>query len=98
MKKLLLSLLLLFPVLYAAAQTDAPRATASSVVIDSTGMKYPAMLWQKMLQSNDYWLKPLQPNSKDTPFLLVKYTQQQKDYWSERMPKPEDSPFLKPDR
>ncbi len=95
MKKILLSFILLLGVYGAMAQADASKPNINSVVVDSTGMKYPAMLWQKMLQSNDYWLKPLQANNKDTPFLLVKYTQVQKDYWSERMPKPAESPFFK---
>jgi thiol-disulfide isomerase/thioredoxin len=95
MRKLLLSLALLLMVFSVLAQKQMPTPTANSVVIDSSGMKYPAMLWQKMLATNDYWLKPINPANNDTPFLLLKYTEEQKQYWYERMPKPDESPFFK---
>jgi thiol-disulfide isomerase/thioredoxin len=95
MKKLYLSLTLLLAALSVLAQNNAPRPTATSVIIDSAGTKYPAMLWQQMVGTNEYYVKPLYANKKDTPFLLVKYTQAEKDYWSERMPKPAESTFFK---
>jgi thiol-disulfide isomerase/thioredoxin len=95
MKKLIAAVVLLLSAFCAQAQTSAPKPTQTSVVIDSSGMKYPYMIWAKMLQSNEYWLKPLNPERGDTPFLLVRYTEQQKEYWSERMPKPAESPFFK---
>jgi thiol-disulfide isomerase/thioredoxin len=95
MKKLIISLALLLAAFFVQAQTAAPKPTMASVVIDSSGMKYPPFLWQRMVQSGDYWLKPLQPSKQDTPFLLVQYTQEQKEYWWARMPKPAESTNFK---
>jgi thiol-disulfide isomerase/thioredoxin len=95
MKKLILSLALLLAAFGMRAQTLAPKATQTSVVIDSSGMKYPYVLWQKMIQSGDYWLKPVNTAKDDTRFLLVKYTEEQKAYWFARMPKPAESIFFK---
>lgn len=95
MKKFILSLTLLFAMVGAIAQTAAPKPTAASVVIDSSGMKYPAFLWQRMLQTGDYWLKPLDPSKQDTPFLLVEYTVEQKNAYFARLPKPAESTFFK---
>jgi thiol-disulfide isomerase/thioredoxin len=94
MKKIILLFILTIASFATYAQT-APKPTLTSVVIDSSGMKYPVMLWKKMIDTHDYWLKPIDPNKQDTPFLLVKYTEEQKNYWAERMPKPAESVFFK---
>ncbi|MCC8426931.1 hypothetical protein [Mucilaginibacter sp. UR6-11] len=96
MKKMILSFtLILLTAFGMRAQTPPPKATQISVVVDSSGMKYPYMLWRKMVQSGDYWLKPVNAAKDDTPFLLVKYTDEQKAYWFARMPKPAESTFFK---
>lgn len=95
MKKLIISLALLLAAFCVQAQTATPKPTINSVVIDSSGMKYPAFLWQKMLQSGDYWLKPLEPSKQDTPFLLVEYTEEQKNAYFARLPKPAESTNFK---
>jgi thiol-disulfide isomerase/thioredoxin len=95
MKKIIISLTLLLGAFCALAQTNAPKATVNSVVIDSSGMKYPAMIWQRMIQSGEYWLKPLQPSKQDTPFLLVQFTEEQKNVYYARLPKPAESTFFK---
>jgi thiol-disulfide isomerase/thioredoxin len=95
MKRSVIFFCLLLTAFFTHAQTAAPKATVTSVIIDSSGMKYPAMLWQQMVRSGDYWLKAVDASKQDTPFLLVKYTQEQKEYWFARMPKPAESTFFK---
>jgi thiol-disulfide isomerase/thioredoxin len=96
MKKILLSVILLSVILVSSAQTPVKRftATQTSVVVDSSGMKYPFVIWQKMTQSGDYWLRPIDPTKDEPGFLLVKYTEQQKDARYARMAKPAESTFF----
>jgi thiol-disulfide isomerase/thioredoxin len=96
MKKTFLSIIILFAALITYAQTPARRITATqaSVVVDSSGMKYPYVIWLKMAQSGDYWLRPIDPTKDDTGFLLVQYTEEQKNKRFERMARPAESTFF----
>jgi thiol-disulfide isomerase/thioredoxin len=95
MRKIALAFILLFATAFSYAQTtNQIKLTQNSVVIDSSGMKYPYMIWQRMTQSGDYWLKPIDPQKEDTPLLLVKYTQEQKDEYYKTLPKPAASEFF----
>lgn len=94
MKKIILLLILVISSIGTYAQTSSPKLTVASVVIDSSGMKYPAMLWQQMLRSGDYHLKIVDASKQDSPFLLVKYTQEEKEYQFARMAKPAESTFF----
>jgi thiol-disulfide isomerase/thioredoxin len=93
MKRIILSLLFLFTAIAANAQKSA--VTVKSVVRDSMGMAYPVNIWMTRWYSGDYSLLPINPGNKDTEYLLVKLTEDQKNERMSRMAKPEDSPFFK---
>jgi len=94
MRRIILLFILTIASIGAYAQTAAPKLTVTSIVIDSSGMKYPAMLWQQMLRSGDYHLKIVDASKQDSPFLLVKYTQEEKEARFARMSKPAESTFF----
>jgi len=99
MKKLsLLLLIIMFFNLAVIAQVKTVKRTikldASSIVRDSSGMLYPYVIWQKMLSSGNYTVKPIDPRSDSTAFLLVKLSEEEKNSRYSRMAKPADSKFF----
>jgi thiol-disulfide isomerase/thioredoxin len=98
MKKVILSLILLVFAVITRAQTNSTTRritlTETTVVKDSTGSQYPYVVWQKLLASGDYSVKPVDPRKDDTEFLLVKYTEQQKAARLSKMGRPMDSKFF----
>jgi len=66
----------------------------NSIVKDSTGVRLPFAVVEKLVGSNDYWLKPVDPNQENTEFVLVAYTEQQKASRYINSPRPTDSKFF----
>jgi thiol-disulfide isomerase/thioredoxin len=98
MKKIILSIILMFTVIITNAQIATVgklAVSAKSVVRDSMGMVYTPAKWISMLRSGDYSLLPFNPDNKDTEYLLVKLNEEQINERMSRMPRPEDSPFFK---
>ncbi|MBE9661017.1 TlpA disulfide reductase family protein [Mucilaginibacter myungsuensis] len=97
-KNTLFALALLITVSVASAQTPTgPRrimADENSLVTDSSGMKYPALVWQKLVTSGDYWLRPIDPNAEKPQFILQKITEAQKAARYAKSPRPADSKFF----
>jgi hypothetical protein len=73
MKKLLIAFVLLLTAAGASAQTSEARPTANinSVVVDSAGMRYAYVVWQRLVQSGEYWLKPVDYKKENTPFIII---------------------------
>lgn len=66
----------------------------NSVVMDSTGMRYPAVIWRKMMSSGDYTIKTIDPRSDTVTFLLVKLSEEEKNNKYNKMPRPPESKFF----
>lgn len=102
MKKLLLLTILfaLFVSTLLQAQQVHPspakrfRPDENSVVTDSSGMRYPYLIWNKMLSSGNYSMKIKVLNDSAT-YLLVKLTEQEKDAMQARLPQPAESEQFK---
>jgi len=77
-----------------------PKLDQNSVVKDSSGMIYPYVIWQKMLQSGDYamrtrfGMKDGKPDYNEVEFMIVKQTEQQKMERFAKMGRPADSQFF----
>ena len=77
------------------------KITENSVVKDSAGVLYPFALWQKMMQSGDYELRPIDPANDSTAFLIHKSDRKVKiihgasdDNAMSLLPKPPESMFF----
>ena len=91
--KVLFFVLLSFLTQQLAAQN--PRVTDQSIVKDSTGMVYPAAVWQALYMKGGYELKAENPKDKNTAFFLVRLSQKEKEAGLEKLPKPKESDFFK---
>lgn len=81
MKKITLLLVLWLSVTSAYAQTitRTTKLDANSIVKDETGSTYPYAIWQKLLQTGSYAIKPNgTANTTTTEFLLYKLTEEEK--------------------
>ncbi len=94
MKKYYTFLLLIFFVITAYSQNSPIRINENSIVKDSAGNVYPFNIWQALIFKADYTLKPVDPQNKNTEFLLIELTDKQKNEILERMPKPRESPYF----
>src|SRR6476661_709126 len=72
-----------------------PRVTDQSIVKDSAGMVYPAVVWQTLYMKGGYELKAENPKDKNTAFFLVPLSQKEKEARLEKLPKPKESDFFK---
>lgn len=88
----------MFFVMTVWAQSPQPMrkiaVTETSVVKDSTGFRYPFIVWQKLVSNGDYWLKAIDPTQESPEFILVAYTEQQKAARYKNSPRPADSQFF----
>lgn len=66
----------------------------SSTVLDSAGNKYPYVVWQNMLMSGNYKLKPVDPLNDSTAYLIEKQNETERNRMMSRIPKPAESPFF----
>lgn len=64
------------------------------LVIDSSGMRYPYVIWKKMLSTGDYKLITVNQHTDSIAYVLAKLTESEKDNRYGRMPKPAESPFF----
>jgi thiol-disulfide isomerase/thioredoxin len=95
-------LFLLVAILGTSITTKAQIAVASrrikldqnTVVKDSTGMKLPYSTWQTLIMSGDFSLKPEDPKSDTTAYILYRMTDEQKSKRLSRMGKPAESKFF----
>jgi thiol-disulfide isomerase/thioredoxin len=67
--------------------------TEDSIVTDSTGVKYPYSIWKAMIQSGEYVAEPVNPEKKNTSYIL-KEAKEQKQDWLDIGDKPRESPYF----
>lgn len=91
--KTLVILLLSFVTLKLAAQNF--KLTDKSVVKDSSGTIYPAVVWQALYLKGDCDFRAENPKDANTAFILVRLSEKEKETRFERMPKPKESNFFK---
>ncbi len=77
------------------AQKASFKVTEHTIVRDSGGTVYPFIIWKNLMMQGSYELRPIDAQNEKTDFLLVRLTQQEKDYRLARMPKPSESSFFK---
>lgn len=98
MKKYLFAIALFLLVAGTHAQNQTVKRTVSlnenTVVKDSSGMIYPYMVWQKMLQSGNFSVKPVNFRDANTEYIIVALTDKQKEERLSRLPKPAESKFF----
>lgn len=82
MKKIMLLLALCFSVNILLAQTTTTKTTkldASSIVKDDSGNIFPYAIWQKLMQTGEYGVKPTTSlAAENVEFLIYKLTEEQK--------------------
>jgi thiol-disulfide isomerase/thioredoxin len=66
----------------------------NTVIKDSTGKVMPYTDWNNKLMSGDYNLRPIDPGSDSTAFILYRLTDEEKDKRLQRMEKPAESKFF----
>jgi len=98
MKKQLCALALLLAVFCVNAQSQTVVAKhpldQNSIVQDSSGYRYPYVIWQKLTTSGDYIIRTINPKDENPSYLLVKLSEKEKELRSSRMPKPRESTFF----
>lgn len=96
MKQLSLLIAVLLFALCSNAQTPGSRVTLNdkSVVKDSSGMVYPYAIWQKLMVTGEYSVKPLNVNANPPEFLLVRLSEAEIQARLDKAPKPGESKFF----
>ncbi len=97
MKKCLFGFFLLL-CLNAIAQNPSPKRTKldeNTVVKTSDGTVLSYSIWQSMLMSGDFNLKPENPSLENSAFILFRLSEIEKQNRLANMPKPNESPYFK---
>lgn len=95
--KILLALLCIFFSVELSAQNDPPakkvqmKITESTIVKDSSGTIYAMQTWRALLATGRYTLKAENPSDKNTPFLLVRLSDEEFEKKMNNFPKPKES-------
>lgn len=66
-----------------------------SIVKDSAGTIYPATIWQRLLITGSYSIKPVNPNDEKTEFIITRVSEKQRQKNLQNLPKPKESKFFK---
>jgi thiol-disulfide isomerase/thioredoxin len=93
--RLILFTLALFFVFAASAQTSAKlKLDENTIVVDSTGYRYPYAIWINLLRTGLYTLKPTNPKNPNEGMLIARLTEEEIKRRDEKAPKPKESPFF----
>jgi len=65
--------------------------TETSVVKDTSGTIYQAEIWKKLLMTGYYYLKAVDSNDKNTAFLLIRRTEEEREAVFVKSPKPKET-------
>jgi len=95
--KQLCTFIALLMVLSAVAQTPGTRVILNdkSVVKDSSGMVYPYAIWQKLMITGEYTIKPLNISANPPEFLLVRLSDEEIQARFDNAPKPRESAYFR---
>lgn len=94
--KILCSIVCVLSVIILTAQSPVTnmRLNENSIVKDSSGLVYPAAIWQKLMQSGDYSIRLINRQANPVEFLLVRLSESEKIARDQRLPKPNESKFF----
>lgn len=62
----------------AQSQTQTIKITQNAVVKDSSGEVYPYIIWQKLVQTGSYYIRPVNFKDPNTEFIIYKISEAQK--------------------
>lgn len=107
-KKLIPTLILIFNFSFFATAQDSTknkfvarakyRISKETVVTDSAGQILPYAVWSALKATNEYYIKPIDPDNEKTVFILYKFSEKEKQRNLaniDKMPKPAESKFFK---
>lgn len=98
MKKWFLFLSIVFAIQPLAAQNKPVKQSftldQNTIVKDSSGQTYRYEIWRKLLMTGYYDLKPESPSKANTPFLLVRLSDEQRKARLDALPKPRESTYF----
>jgi thiol-disulfide isomerase/thioredoxin len=86
---------LLFLSLLSGLSVLAQKITENSIVKDSSGTVYPAVIWRQLLMKGGHVLKPEKKGDANTDFYLVRLSDEEKEARFAKMPAPKESTFFK---
>ncbi|MBS1628003.1 MAG: TlpA family protein disulfide reductase [Bacteroidetes bacterium] len=69
-----------------------------SIIKDSSGMVYPYSIWVKLMQTNQYGLRPVNAKDVKTEFIIYKLSEKQlasRDALTSKLPMPAESRFFR---
>lgn len=98
MKRIVIAFLFSFSLLKLSAQhsTNAPvRLTENSVVKDTTGTEYPYTIWQQLMTTGRYMIKPEKPTDPNTAFFIIRLSDEDYAKRINSLPKPPESKYFK---
>ena len=84
----------LFTVSTTQGQNKKIFLTDKSIVKDSSGMVYPYAVWNKLIQTGNYSIKPVSIKDPNDEFILYELTEKDKEEMINRTPKPRESGFF----
>ena len=79
-------------------QRKSIKITKETVVKDSSGQILPYAVWSALKNTGEYYIKPIDINNENTPFILYKLSEKDKQrnlVNIDKMPKPAESKFFK---
>ena len=98
MKRIGTAFLLIFFLLQLSAQhsTNTPvRLTENSIVKDTTGTEYPSTIWQQLMNTGRYIIKPEKPTDPNTAFFIIRLSDEDFAKRINSLPKPPESKYFK---
>lgn len=94
--KLVLAVLTLWTLTITSVQGQPKKIflTDKSTVKDSSGTVYPYAIWNKLIQTGNYGIKPISNKDPNDEFILYELTEKDKEEMIKRTPKPRESGFF----
>jgi len=91
---LLIALLIAFAITSDAQPQQKAALNESTIVKDTTGMQYPYAVWRKLVSTGEYTLKPINRKDIKDGYLLIKFSEEEKEKRTAGAPKPMESKFF----
>ncbi len=88
-------LLFQFAILFAQNPTAKKAFLNESTIVKTTeGIIYPYSIWQQLLQTGNFSLRPEEPDNEKTAYIIYPLTEKEKEKRLSSMPKPNESKFF----
>lgn len=95
MRLIYFSLILFFTVTTTAQKTAKFKLDENAIMFDSTGYRYPYAIWNSLLRTGLYKLKPVNPKNPNEGMVIIRMTEEEVKSREENAPKPKESAFFK---